>query len=157
MASKAFLMTIMVAAAVAPAIATDYMVGDADGWKLNVNYTQWAAGKSFHVGDSLMFMYNTAQHNVIQVSGPDFKNCTNSGALGGPYKSGNDTIALDTPGRRWYICDTEGHCEGGMKLVVAVTVPGPAPAPAPSSQAPAIRSVVWVVASMAAAFLMIMA
>ncbi|XP_057733907.1 uncharacterized protein LOC130949101 [Arachis stenosperma] len=33
--------------------ATDYTVGDASGWTLEVDYTKWVAGKEFKVGDTL--------------------------------------------------------------------------------------------------------
>lgn len=59
MASKlAFLLVIVVVAA-APATATDYIVGDDAGWKLNFNYTAWAQGKEFYVGDriSMLLIY----------------------------------------------------------------------------------------------------
>ncbi|KAL1568986.1 mavicyanin-like [Salvia divinorum] len=144
MASKALLITILVAAAVAPALGVDYMVGDGDGWKLKVNYILWAAGKTFQVGDTLTFMYAPADDNVIQVSGPDFKDCKNSTALKGPYNSGNDKIALDTTGRRWYISGTQGHCEAGVKVVLSVEAAAPAPAP---SSAPPAASLVWMAAA----------
>lgn len=58
MASKlAFLLAIVVVAA-APAIATDYTVGDDAGWKLNFNYTAWAQGKEFYVGDRISMFIN---------------------------------------------------------------------------------------------------
>lgn len=53
MASKAFLLAVMVVAAAAPALAVDYVVGDDAGWNLNVNYTAWAQGKVFYVGDTI--------------------------------------------------------------------------------------------------------
>lgn len=56
MASKHMPVTIAIAAAVAVlnvAEATEYMVGDDQGWKPRVNYTAWAAGKEFVVGDSI--------------------------------------------------------------------------------------------------------
>lgn len=56
MASKALLMTIFIAAAVAPAMAVDHMVD----WKLNSNYTEWVAENQFHVGDTLsMFLLSS--------------------------------------------------------------------------------------------------
>lgn len=58
MASKALLIIIMVAAASGPALAMDYMVGDANGWNTSGNYTQWAAGKNFRVGDNLSMFYS---------------------------------------------------------------------------------------------------
>ncbi|MFS7941309.1 putative Phytocyanin domain, cupredoxin [Helianthus anomalus] len=34
-------------------LAKDYTVGDTAGWALSVDYTKWANGKTFKVGDSL--------------------------------------------------------------------------------------------------------
>lgn len=50
---NAFVLVAMMAALAAPAFGADYTVGDEAGWKLNVNYTTWAQGKEFHVGDRL--------------------------------------------------------------------------------------------------------
>lgn len=36
-----------------PSLATVYTVGDSAGWTLGVDYTTWASGKTFNVGDSL--------------------------------------------------------------------------------------------------------
>jgi hypothetical protein len=35
------------------AFATDFTVGDASGWTQGVDYTKWASGKTFKVGDNL--------------------------------------------------------------------------------------------------------
>ncbi|KAH6837749.1 hypothetical protein C2S53_000784 [Perilla frutescens var. hirtella] len=160
MASRAFLITIIVAAAAAaPAFAMDYMVGDSDGWKLGVNYTTWAEGKQFYVGDTLMFMYNNASHNVLKVAGPDFQSCNISNAIGSPYTSGKDTFTLAAPGKKWYICGFGSHCSQGMKLVINVNAEGPAPAPGPTSaagEATPFKSFVWMVVAATAAFSIIM-
>ena len=34
-------------------LATDYTVGDSAQWDLGVNYSTWASGKTFSVGDKL--------------------------------------------------------------------------------------------------------
>ena len=39
--------------AVAPALGTDYVVGDSSGWTSGVDYDTWAKGKTFDVGDNL--------------------------------------------------------------------------------------------------------
>ena len=44
---------LLVAVAVVPASAKDYTVGDSSGWKPGVDYTAWAKGKSFAIGDTL--------------------------------------------------------------------------------------------------------
>ncbi|MBA0653952.1 hypothetical protein Goklo_021050 [Gossypium klotzschianum] len=35
-------------------LATDFVVGDDDGWKLGIKYEDWAKGKQFFVGDTLV-------------------------------------------------------------------------------------------------------
>ncbi|TYG95373.1 hypothetical protein ES288_A11G262500v1 [Gossypium darwinii] len=100
-------------------LATDFVVGHDDGWKLGIDYEDWAKGKQFFVGDTL-------------VKGDDFKSCTvpSNNSLGS--FTGNDTIKLATTGNKWYICGVNGHCDGGMKL--KITVPdGTAPAPSAAS------------------------
>ncbi|KAG8374812.1 hypothetical protein BUALT_Bualt10G0034500 [Buddleja alternifolia] len=138
MASKVLLIAIIVVAiAGAPAFATDYVVGDDAGWTLGVNYTAWAQGKQFYVGDRLIFKYGVGAHNVYKVNGTAFQQCmvpSPSESL----SSGNDVITLTTSGRKWYICGVGSgtHCASGMKLVITVTYwslsPVPAPAPAPA-------------------------
>ncbi|KAG4121958.1 hypothetical protein ERO13_D11G237666v2 [Gossypium hirsutum] len=115
-------------------LATDFVVGDDDGWKLGIKYEDWAKGKQFFVGDTLV-------HNVYKVKGDNFKSCTvpSNNSLGS--FTGNDTIKLATTGNKWYICGVNGHCDGGMKLKITVlvrkvqpvTLDGTAPAPAPSA------------------------
>ena len=44
---------VLIAAVAAPAHAKDYTVGDSSGWTSGVDYTTWASGKTFAVGDNL--------------------------------------------------------------------------------------------------------
>lgn len=54
MASKQALAVLAVIAAALPfAMATDFIVGDEKGWRPDFNYTAWAEGKVFMVGDTL--------------------------------------------------------------------------------------------------------
>ncbi|XP_073285708.1 stellacyanin-like [Primulina huaijiensis] len=131
MASKAFLIAVIVASVVAPTLATDYMVGDNDGWKLGVNYADWAKGKDFYVGDTLMFMYKEGVHNVQKVNGSDFKQCKSTNSSNKALTNGHDVINLATPGKKWYICGIGEHCSNGMQLSITVQEPAPAPAPTP--------------------------
>ncbi|CAK7341493.1 unnamed protein product [Dovyalis caffra] len=53
--------------------------------------------------------------------------------LGKALTSGNDTVVLATPGKKWYICGMGKHCElGGQKLTIAVQSLAPTASPAPS-------------------------
>ncbi|KAL0329665.1 UNVERIFIED_CONTAM: Lamin-like protein [Sesamum radiatum] len=141
MASRVFLIVgIILAVSADQALATDYVVGDVGGWELGVNYTAWASGKNFLVGDTIAFNYTPGVHNVVKVNGSEFQQCVASNASNA-LTSGNDVITLATPGRKWYICGVADHCSRGMKLVINVFfMPGahppvrtwaPAPTPAP--------------------------
>ncbi|PWA36325.1 Cupredoxin [Artemisia annua] len=79
-----------------------------------------------------VFNYASVSHNVVKVSGTDFQQCTVTSS-NGTLTSGRDVIALQTPGRKWYICGVAKHCElRNMKLVTTV-LPQMAPAPSPSA------------------------
>lgn len=55
MASKQMLVVLAIVATNLPVIttATVFTVGDEVGWSLKGNYTAWAMGKEFKIGDSL--------------------------------------------------------------------------------------------------------
>nr|CAN80941.1 hypothetical protein VITISV_035838 [Vitis vinifera] len=143
MASKWFVSAIAILAFVlaAVAMATEFAVGDDQGWTINFDYEAWAKDKVFHVGDELVFNYTAGRHNVFKVNGTAFTNCTippSNEAL----STGNDVITLAAPGRKWYICGVNDHCANyGQKLAITIlevlTSPAPAlstpTAPAPSS------------------------
>ncbi|KAL8543849.1 hypothetical protein ACS0TY_004417 [Phlomoides rotata] len=119
MASNALLLTIMIALTAAHALAKDYVVGDETGWRLGYNYTTWAHGKHFCVGDTLLFNYTKGFHNVYTVNEPAFQQCSvppPSEAL----TSGKDKITLSTPGKKWFICGVGKHCANGMKFEITV-------------------------------------
>jgi hypothetical protein len=40
-------------------MAAEHIVGDDKGWTVNFNYTTWASGKVFHVGDTLFTLIYT--------------------------------------------------------------------------------------------------
>ncbi|KAF0894371.1 hypothetical protein E2562_038488 [Oryza meyeriana var. granulata] len=112
------LLAVLVVAA-APANAKDYTVGDSLGWTTGVDYTAWAKGKIFNIGDTLSFQYNGAGHSVEEVSAADHSSCSASNSLRS-YKDGTTIITLTKPGTRYFICGTTGHCASGMKLTVTV-------------------------------------
>ncbi|KAJ6883995.1 hypothetical protein NC652_031076 [Populus alba x Populus x berolinensis] len=77
-------------------MAAEHIVGDDKGWTVNFNYTTWASGKVFHVGDTLVFKYQPP-HNLYKVDGNGFKNCVASGEA---LTSGNDIITLGSTQER---------------------------------------------------------
>ncbi|KAG5593053.1 hypothetical protein H5410_043567 [Solanum commersonii] len=141
MASTPFMIAVIivvVAIVASPAMATDHWVGDDQGWKLDFNYTAWAATKQFHVGDKLIFKYKKDVHNVYKADQEAFKSCTPSSDVT-PLTSGNDEISLTSPGKKWYICGVGKHCEKGMKLAINV-LPAESVSPAPSPSSPGSSS-----------------
>ncbi|KAK8962601.1 hypothetical protein KSP40_PGU000955 [Platanthera guangdongensis] len=126
-----FFIAMAVLSAIAVQGETDFQVGDHSGWNLGVNYTTWAEGKQFKVGDTLVFRYDPRYHDVLAVGGADFKSC-NTSANGMSRTSGKDVVTLTAPGRKWYICTKGKHCESGMKLFIDVVAQTEAPAPSPT-------------------------
>nr|CAB3483290.1 unnamed protein product [Digitaria exilis] len=122
MASRSALIALLVvvSCAAAASAATTFNVGDTSGWTLGVNYDNWASGKTFTVGDKLVFTYTTGAHDVLEVSKSDYDNCNIGSALV-TNTNGPTTITL-TSGDHYYICSVASgaHCKNGMKLAVSV-------------------------------------
>ncbi|KAK8487882.1 hypothetical protein V6N13_046006 [Hibiscus sabdariffa] len=104
------------------ALAVQYTVGDSSGWTNTVNYQGWVQGKTFTVGDTLLFTYG-GSHAVDEVSQSDYDNCNSGNALS-THSDGNTVITLSSSGSRYFICPTIGHCASGMKLAVNVVAAG---------------------------------
>ncbi|GKV33643.1 hypothetical protein SLEP1_g42123 [Rubroshorea leprosula] len=114
-----------------PTLATVYTVGDSSGWATGVDYTTWAKGKTFAVGDSLVFNYGGGAHTVDEVNASDYNTCTVGNYIS-TDQSGATTIPLKTAGTHYFICGVTGHCGSGMKLAVDVAAAA-APSGTPSS------------------------
>ncbi|KAL6903397.1 hypothetical protein ACP4OV_004210 [Aristida adscensionis] len=116
--------------------AASYNVGNSAGWDISADFTSWANGKTFYVGDVLVFGYSK-YHTLEEVDEAGFKNCSAASAVLS-RSDGNTTVALAAPGDRYFICGNQLHCLGGMKLHVLVNQPagaGAAGAPAGPPQA----------------------
>ncbi|KAE8684730.1 annexin D3 [Hibiscus syriacus] len=136
--NKLFMLAIVVVFLPAMAVGTEYIVGDDKGWTINFDYQAWAKDKVFHLGDKLVFRYPEGYHNVFKVNGTGFKNCD---ILPGniALTSGNDTVVLKTPGRKWYICGVANHCSSyGQKLAIFVQYPNGLAPPAGAPAAPSV-------------------
>ncbi|KAI5328716.1 hypothetical protein L3X38_028113 [Prunus dulcis] len=133
MASSNLYIILASLAVFAPSVlATDYVVGDDKGWTINFDYQVWAQGKSFYVGDNLVFNYPKGAHTVLKVNGTGFQQCA-APLDSVPLTSGKDVINLATPGRKWYICGVAQHCElGNQKLLITVLPSSSSSAPSPS-------------------------
>ncbi|XWS54001.1 hypothetical protein CRYUN_Cryun10bG0050200 [Craigia yunnanensis] len=113
--------------------AAVYKVGDSAGWTTigNIDYKQWAATKTFQVGDIILFEYDAQFHNVMRVTHPMYKACNVSAPLA-TYTTGNDSINITTKGHHYFFCGVPGHCQAGQKVdinVLRTSETSPAQAP----------------------------
>ncbi|KAF8781097.1 hypothetical protein HU200_001073 [Digitaria exilis] len=122
--------------AAALASATTFVVGDDKGWTMGVDYVAWVRGKTFEVGDKLVFNYPGTEHTVTEVGKNDYFACAGGDALSND-RSGSTNVTLVGPGTRYFICDIPGHCTIGMRLAVTVAGGEPPPVASPTSAAAA--------------------
>ncbi|KAI4363624.1 hypothetical protein MLD38_019817 [Melastoma candidum] len=98
--------------------ATTYMVGDTSGWDISTDLDTWPQGKTFHVGDVLVFQYSSSD-SVEELSKEYYDNCTTTRALE-TFSSGNTSIPLTRPGPWYFSSGNRLYCLGGMKLQLNV-------------------------------------
>ncbi|KAF8036628.1 hypothetical protein BT93_C2375 [Corymbia citriodora subsp. variegata] len=120
--------------------ATEYVVGDSQGWGANITngyYDEWAANKTFRGGDTLKFVWN-GPGNVANVSKEDYDNCTKVTST----FSGGDAVSFTLPenanGPYYFICTVDSDCENGQKL--AINVVSLTPTESPNSSASSITA-----------------
>ncbi|KAF5734449.1 mavicyanin-like [Tripterygium wilfordii] len=124
--------------------------------RYNFDYQAWAAGKVFHIGDTLdklikLFKYSEGAHTVHKANGTGFQDCAVP-ATTEALTTGNDVVTLSTPGRKWYICGVGKHCEVGKQKLVITVLPlegAPASSPTPTSDA-SLKFHVWMAPMIAA-------
>ncbi|KAL7137732.1 hypothetical protein ABFS83_10G112500 [Erythranthe nasuta] len=126
------------AASPAPTPMT-YVVGDSLGWTVPpgggpIAYRTWAMGKTFMVGDILVFNFTNA-HDVAEVTRAEFDSCNISTTTTAPITTSPARITLSSAGGNYYICTITQHCSWGQKLAINVTAGTTGSAPAPSSTA----------------------
>ncbi|KAM0826001.1 hypothetical protein ACQ4PT_051225 [Festuca glaucescens] len=130
----ALALCVLVAHGVVPETrAASYTVGNSAGWDISADLPSWADGKTFNVGDVLVFTYSK-YHTLDEVDAAGFSNCSAANALLS-RSDGNTTVALTSGGDRYFICAHQTHCLGGMKLHVHVTGGSTAAVPAGAPQA----------------------
>ncbi|PKA50291.1 Blue copper protein [Apostasia shenzhenica] len=116
--------------------AAVFIVGDSAGWDLSADLASWPRSKLFYVGDVLLFQYSQ-YHTLNQVDSNGYYACNASNALL-ESSDGNTSVPLAAAGDYYFICGTDSHCLGGMKLHVDVrrrsykaVAPGPPPEVSP--------------------------
>ena len=146
-----------------------HIVGDRVGWTVPPGgaafYVNWTAGKTFAVGDSLVFNFQTDVHDVERVPKRSFDICSDDNEIGDTIESGPATIVLKEPGEHYYISTENQDCQLGQKLAINVTATrsngpvtsisapptsGPTSGPTPSGTGPPNSSANTVAASLSA-------
>lgn len=129
--------SVSIAPAKAPApasVAQTFIVGDNMGWSVPtggpVSYQRWANGKSFKVGDTLVFNFVNGAHNVARVSKAAYDTCNTTSPIN-TISTGPARITLTNSGEHYYMCTFPSHCSMGQKLAINVTGTD-ATAPTPS-------------------------
>ncbi|PHT38694.1 Mavicyanin [Capsicum baccatum] len=121
-----------------------YKVGDSAGWTTigNVDYKQWAANKTFSVGDVIVFQYSPQFHNVMQVKHAEYQSCNASAPIA-THTTGKDSITIATHGHHFFLCGVPGHCQAGQKVDINVlrASSSPSPSPSPSSSSSTVPAV----------------
>lgn len=81
------------------------------------NSRRWfPIGTIFYDGDSLEFVFNQTNYNVVVVDKLAFETCkAPEGAF--EYNSGDDTVPLKK-GENYFICTKRGCCENNMKMMI---------------------------------------
>ncbi|RVW69199.1 hypothetical protein CK203_060838 [Vitis vinifera] len=125
MASKRFVGAMAILAFVFPvvAMATEFTIGDDQGW--TINFTMKPGPRrnlQIHGGRQCL---QSEWYSLHECTIPP----TNEAIT-----TGNDVITLATLGRKWYICGVNDHCANyGQKLVITVLEESASPAPTPSN------------------------
>ncbi|XP_054792594.1 uclacyanin 1-like [Prosopis cineraria] len=127
-------------------MAANHIVGGPNGgWDTNTNFQEWASSQNFSVGDKLIFQY-PPNHDVVEVTKADYDSCQTTNPIQS-YNDGDTTIPLTSPGKRYFICATLGHCGQGMKIEIdtlagatSSTSPTESPSPAASPMIPVAPS-----------------
>ncbi|KAL6226315.1 hypothetical protein ACLB2K_000278 [Fragaria x ananassa] len=114
-----------------------YIVGEQLGWFVpgEISYSAWAYGKTFMVGDTLVFNFLNETQDVAIVTKAVFDNCTTNSTLA-VYKYSPVHIILNTTGEHYFTSTYDRHCANGQKLAINVTGKStgtPSPCPSPSS------------------------
>ncbi|XP_073015900.1 blue copper protein-like isoform X2 [Primulina eburnea] len=117
-----------------------YTVGDEMGWDIprdaSVSYVNWASGKTFSVGDILVFNFVTNQHDLVQVTRASYDACDDDNEIGSIITTGPANVTLITTGDHYYICTFGRHCEAGQKLAITVGSSTPGIANPPTTAPP---------------------
>eukprot|EP00249_Psilotum_nudum_P002902 c16150_g1_i1 orf=584-1252(+) len=114
----------------------NFTVGDDIGWVYpvlnpSVNYTKWAAGKEFSLGDYLIFNYPDKNHSVVMTRNQSvYTSCDFLDSNDDDYEvygeagvASRSEVPLVETGETYFFCSafSGDHCKGGMKFAINVS------------------------------------
>ncbi|KAK1560991.1 hypothetical protein Q3G72_033162 [Acer saccharum] len=98
--------------------ATIHIVGARSGWNASLSHIKsWAENKTFHVGDSLVFIHEPPL-SVLVVNREAYLNCNTQEYIA-MYGDGQTNLELRHPGLQYFI-GGKGYCKNGVKLKIDV-------------------------------------
>lgn len=103
--------------------ATEYVVGDENGWGFDTNLKSWLKGKHFKAGDVLRFDFNRIglPSSVLAVNESQYKSCYTNGYEKQSYTPLRNRAVLEK-GTNYFICSIGQFCdEYGLKMAVNAT------------------------------------
>ncbi|KAL6126025.1 hypothetical protein ACLB2K_074076 [Fragaria x ananassa] len=103
-------------------LSAEYWVGGVpDGWGMfEEDYMNWAASKTFHVGDVLLFSYDAKIHDLVVAANSDLYEQCNPTPNSGVYQTGMESLTLPVAGTYYFFCSF--HCHPfAMKFYINVT------------------------------------
>ncbi|KAF8036579.1 hypothetical protein BT93_C2334 [Corymbia citriodora subsp. variegata] len=126
-----------------------YIVGDNLGWLVppggSIAYKTWAYGKTFLVGDVLVFNFANETQDVAVVTEEAYDSCNTTTTIS-VYTTSPVKYTLANAGEYFFTSTYSRHCSLGQKLAINVTASGsatppsttttPTPSSNPSSSAP---------------------
>ncbi|GER24696.1 early nodulin-like protein 17 [Striga asiatica] len=115
-AATALVMMVAVTLLVDVAQAASYNVP----WTIPFN-ANWLQGKTFKVGDTLVFKFDKNKHDVMEVTKNGYDTCQPQSTGNGRKAASPATFNLKPGGTHYFICTKPGHCQGGMKTAVTTS------------------------------------
>ncbi|XP_065622270.1 basic blue protein-like [Quercus suber] len=93
-----------------------FLVGGLNGWTKESNGNWFPTGTIFYAGDSLEFVYNQTDYNVVVVAKHAYETCKAPEGVF-EYNSGDDEVPIKK-GENYFICTKRGCCENNMKMMI---------------------------------------
>ncbi|KAJ4831115.1 hypothetical protein Tsubulata_010629 [Turnera subulata] len=100
--------------------AWQHYVGDENGWVPDFDYTPWVKKQFLLVGDTLVFVPTSVDHNVVEVFDKyHYQNCDGSNGRVWGHNEGVE-VTLKTAGVHYFISTINQDCRRGMAIAVQV-------------------------------------